>query len=95
MTGIIGLENLLIIGGHFGVWPLEVAVVEVEPCEEEFGAELSEPVQAAVPFLLDAVRKLALEPLGDLPTSPFEVQFRAVYELRITNYELNPPLINS
>lgn len=77
VTGIIGLENLLIIGGHFRVWPAEVAVVEVEPCDEEFGAELSEPVQAAVPFLLDAVRKLALEPLDGLSANPFDVWFKA------------------
>ncbi len=77
VTGIIGLENLLIIGEHFGVWPLEVAVVEVEPCDEEFGADLSEPVQAAVPFLLDAVHRLALEPLDGLSVNPLEVQFRA------------------
>ena len=71
VTGIIGLDNLLIIGTHFGVWPDEVAVVEVEPCEEEFGAELSEPVSAAVPTIIEMVRELALGTLDDLPGGPF------------------------
>jgi hydrogenase maturation protease len=80
VTGIIGVDNLLIIGGHFGVWPDEVAVVEVEPCEEEFGAELSELVSRAVPAIIDLVRQLALGSPGspgslgsiqELSTDPF------------------------
>ncbi len=67
VTGIIGLDNLLIIGGHFGVWPAQVEVIEVEPQDEEFGAELSAPVAAAVPLVLEVVRRLALAPLDDLP----------------------------
>ncbi|MBF6613267.1 MAG: hydrogenase maturation protease [Chloroflexi bacterium] len=74
VTGIIGLDNLLIIGEYFGVWPAEVAVIEVEPCEEEFGAELSDRVAAAVPAILSSVRKMALGPLDGLPASPFGVQ---------------------
>ena len=70
VTGIIGLDNLLIIGGHFGVWPDQVGVIEVEPLDEEFGAELSGPVEAAVPMVLGAVRRLALEPLDDLHMAP-------------------------
>ena len=71
VTGIIGLDNLLIIGGYFGVWPEEVAVVEVEPCEEEFGADFSEVVSAAVPDIIKLVRELALGPIDKLPTSTF------------------------
>src|SRR5688500_3197632 len=68
VTGIIGVDNLLIIGGHFGIWPDEVVVVEVEPCEEEFGAELSEPVSRAVPRIIALVHQLALDSIEWLPT---------------------------
>jgi Ni,Fe-hydrogenase maturation factor len=72
VTGIISVDNLLIIGSYFGVWPEEVAVVEVEPCEEEFGDELSTPVSAALPGIIEMVRELALGPLDWLGTNPFE-----------------------
>ncbi len=75
VTGIIGLDNLLIIGGYFRVWPAEVAVVEVEPCEEEFGAAFSDRVEAALPVVISAVRRGALQPLDDLPTSPFASRY--------------------
>jgi len=73
VTGIIGVDNLLIIGGHFGIWPDEVAVVEVEPCEEEFGADLSEQVSRAVPTIISLVHRLALCSIDDLPTDPYRV----------------------
>ena len=37
VTGIISLDNLLIIGEHFGVWPREVATVEIELPPSCFG----------------------------------------------------------
>lgn len=74
VTGIIGLDNLLIIGGHFGVWPDETLVVEVEPRDEEFGDAFSEPVQAAIPLVIRAVRRLALEPAVDISNSPYNSQ---------------------
>ena len=74
VTGIIGIDNLLIIGSYFGVWPEEVAVVEVEPCEEEFGAELSAPVRAAVPRIVELVRDLALAPWLTPGTLPFDYE---------------------
>jgi hydrogenase maturation protease len=41
VTGIISLENLLIIAHHFGVLPPETSVVELEPVELEWGMKLS------------------------------------------------------
>jgi len=73
VTGIIHVDNLLIIGGHFGIWPDEVAVVEVEPCEEEFGAEFSEQVSRAIPNVISLVRQLALGPLDALSTDQYRV----------------------
>jgi len=49
VTGVVSLENLLHILGHFGALPTRTIVVEVEPeAEERWGAELSEPVAAAL-----------------------------------------------
>ena len=70
VTGIIGIDNLLIIGSHFEVWPEEVVVVEVEPCEEEFGADLSALVSAATPRIVELVRDFALGPLDGLSGDP-------------------------
>ncbi len=70
VTGVISLDNLLIVGGYFGIWPPAVVVVEVEPREEDWGPEFSEPVQAAITSLIKAVHSAALEPLDGLSTSP-------------------------
>ena len=41
LTGVISLENLLIVAQHFGALPAETSVVELEPVEKEWGTELS------------------------------------------------------
>ncbi len=69
VTGVISLDNLLIIGGYFGIWPPDVVVVEVEPQEEDWGPEFSEPVQVAITPLIKAVHQSALGSLDGLPTS--------------------------
>ena len=70
IMGVIDLDNLLIVGGHFGIWPGEVVVVEIEPCDVEWGAGFSPAVQTAMPALLTTIRGLALGPLTQLSTSP-------------------------
>jgi hydrogenase maturation protease len=70
VTGVISLDNLLIVGGYFGIWPPDVVVVEVEPCDEDWGPEFSAPVQAAITPLIKAVQLAGLEPLDGLSTSP-------------------------
>ncbi|HET7076612.1 MAG TPA: hypothetical protein VFM49_04110, partial [Chloroflexia bacterium] len=70
IMGVIDLDNLLIVGGHFGIWPREVVVIEVEPCDVEWGAAFSPVVQAAMPALLTTTRALALGPLTALSSSP-------------------------
>ncbi|MEO1919828.1 MAG: hypothetical protein ABGW81_09045 [Paracoccaceae bacterium] len=37
VTGIISIENLLVIGEHFEIWPKELIVIEVELPEESVG----------------------------------------------------------
>lgn len=72
VTGIIALENTIVIGTYFKVLPPEIVIVEIEPRDHEFGPELSEPVQGAIARVGPLVRRLAVEPdaLDDLPVSP-------------------------
>lgn len=37
VTGIISLDNLLVIGEHFGIWPAEVITVEAQLADSTFG----------------------------------------------------------
>lgn len=60
VTGVISLDNLLVIGQHFKVWPAEVFVVDVAPGAQACGNRLRPAVQAHVPSVLQAVRNLAL-----------------------------------
>ncbi len=40
-AGVISLENLLIVAGHFGALPADTSVVELEPLEKGWNTELS------------------------------------------------------
>ena len=42
LTGVISLENLLIIAHHFDVLPPDTTVIEMEPAEQKWGSDLSE-----------------------------------------------------
>ncbi len=57
VTGIISLDNTLVIAGYFGALPASVTVIEIEPAEHAFGFELSPVVERAV----DAVSLLIRE----------------------------------
>jgi hydrogenase maturation protease len=61
VTGVISLENLLVICKHFGVLPPEVTIVEIEPESEGWGQEFSPAVAARVGEALEAVRNEALK----------------------------------
>lgn len=37
VTGIISLDNLLVIGEHFGIWPRELIVIEVQLPDNSIG----------------------------------------------------------
>ncbi len=60
ITGVIDLDNLLIVCKHFGVLPDDVRIVEVEPQSEEWGADFSPVVAARVDEAIKAVQELAL-----------------------------------
>ena len=42
LTGVISLENLLIIAQHFDALPPDTTVIELEPVEQEWGSDMSE-----------------------------------------------------
>lgn len=60
VTGVIGLENLLIVAGRLGALPDDVVVVEVEPGTTGPGLELSPAVEAELDRLIDTVRRVAM-----------------------------------
>lgn len=62
VTGVISLDNLLILAGHFGLLPEETVVVEVEPEVEDWGEALSPLVAKAFQELKEVVRQVALAP---------------------------------
>jgi len=71
VTGIIALENTVVIAGYFKVLPPEVVIIEIEPLDHEFGPELSTPVRAAIAPVVVLVRRLALDPdaIDDIPVA--------------------------
>lgn len=72
VTGIIALENTVVISRYFNVLPPEVVLIEIEPRDHEFGPELSAPVRESIGPVCALVRRLALDPgaIDDLPVSP-------------------------
>jgi hydrogenase maturation protease len=48
VTGIVDLETILTVVGHFGALPGRVVVIEVEPRDHAFGPELSPDVALAL-----------------------------------------------
>jgi hypothetical protein len=48
VTGVISLDTLLIVLGYFEALPQRVTLIEIEPRDDEWGPELSEPVAAAL-----------------------------------------------
>ncbi len=61
VMGVISLDNLLVIGQHFGVFPPDVVVVEVEPAETGWGEGFSPRVEAALGQTVATIRRAALE----------------------------------
>jgi hydrogenase maturation protease len=55
VTGVISLDNLLIVGGAFGALPDDVRVVEVEPADEGWGEGFSPEVEARLAEIEEAV----------------------------------------
>ena len=55
VTGVISLENHLVVCGAFGALPDDVRVVEVEPANQEWGEGFSPEVEARLAEIEQAV----------------------------------------
>ncbi len=64
-TGVISIDNLLVIGEYFKVWPKEVYLVDVEPGPEIAGEHLTTEVAVRVPDIVSTVQRIALEGIKD------------------------------
>jgi hydrogenase maturation protease len=62
VTGVIALDNTLIVTRHLGALPDEVLVVEVEPAVHEFGEAFSSVVAGVFDAVCERVVGLATEP---------------------------------
>jgi hydrogenase maturation protease len=72
VTGVIALDNTLVVTRHFGALPDEVVVVEVEPAVQEFGDTFSEALGGQVDGVCELVRLLATraDAVEQLPRAP-------------------------
>ena len=60
-TGVISVENLLVIGQYFKIWPDEVFLVDVEPGPEQAGEHLTEEVAIKVPEVIQTIQSLSTD----------------------------------
>ena len=61
VMGVVSLENLVVIGEHFKIWPDDVRVVEIEPGPTTWSAEHSAIITNALETLAQRVREAALD----------------------------------
>ena len=61
VTGVIALDNTLVVTRHFGALPDDVVVIEVEPGVQEFGDTFTDAVAPAVDRVCDLVTTVALD----------------------------------
>ena len=59
VTGVINLDNLLIIATYFKKLPQDVVVVEVEPGDESWGENFTQPIEEAIPMIIEVIRHQA------------------------------------
>ncbi len=64
-TGVISVENLLVIGEYFKVWKDEVYLVDVEPGPEVAGEQWTIEMQNAIPEIISTIKRLALTGVDD------------------------------
>ena len=62
VTGVIHLDNTLVVIRHFGMLPDDVVVIEVEPFAHEYGDEFSAPVADAFERAYEIVVSLVNDP---------------------------------
>lgn len=62
VTGIISLDNTLLVARHFNALPDTVVVIELEPEAHEYGDELTPGVAAALARSIELVGELIADP---------------------------------
>jgi hydrogenase maturation protease len=72
VTGVIALDNTLVVARYFGALPDEVVVVEIEPGVEEFGETFTDAVAAVFAEVCELVATLACDETAParLPRAP-------------------------
>ncbi len=70
VTGVVGLDNLVLVTAALDTLPGEVAVVEVEPAVEEAGEEFSPAVAESLERIRARVREAAGTGFHRLPVEP-------------------------
>lgn len=63
VTGIISIDNLLLILQQFNALPAAVEIIELEPVDSDIGFACSETVTARFDEYTELVRQIALTPL--------------------------------
>ena len=61
VTGVIALDNTLVVARHFGALPDEIVVVEVEPAIHEFGDTFSDAIGRVFDAVCALVKTLATD----------------------------------
>ncbi len=56
LTGVISLENLLIIAHHFDALPPDTLVIELEPMQQEWGSDMSEICQQRLTEAIECIQ---------------------------------------
>jgi hydrogenase maturation protease len=56
VTGVISLDNLLVIATFFGKLPRDVLIIEVEAADEGWGEGFTPDVEAAIPEVIETIR---------------------------------------
>ena len=72
ITGIVDLDNLLVVVRQFGALPAAVFVVEVQPENQEFGVTFSGTIESQLDHIAGTVRALAEDPVASArcPVAP-------------------------
>lgn len=85
VTGIVSLENLLMIADYFDALPGQPLVIEIEPIEVEFGLELSSLGQQRLAEVRQVIEREVLE----APGSAFSVagHLRVPYQRGPTGWD--------
>lgn len=60
VTGVIALDNTVVIAAYFGALPKLLTIVEIEPERHEFGSEFSPAVERAIESATAVIRDLTV-----------------------------------